>query len=76
MSVRSRRTTVPYRVTAVCMEAMPAFVTRSSHVPGRSDVTRIGNDTDMTRKMRIILETGMDVFVSFFLLLNWNKLQE
>lgn len=24
------------RVTAVCMEAMPAFSNRSSHVPGRS----------------------------------------
>lgn len=28
------------RVTAVCIEAMPAFEARSSHVPGR--VARVG----------------------------------
>lgn len=36
MWVRSRRTTVLNRVTAVCMEEIPASSTRSSHTPGRS----------------------------------------
>ena len=30
------------RVTAVCMEAMPASGTRSSHVPGRSARAWVG----------------------------------
>ncbi|PON59931.1 hypothetical protein PanWU01x14_156500 [Parasponia andersonii] len=34
MLVRSRRTTVLNRVTAVCIEAIPAFSTTTSHVPG------------------------------------------
>lgn len=36
MLVRSKRTTVLKRVTAACMEEIPASATRSSHVPGRS----------------------------------------
>lgn len=36
MLVRSRRITVLKCVTAVCIEAMPAFGIISSHVPGRS----------------------------------------
>lgn len=40
MLVRSKRITVLKRVTVVCIEAIPAFWTRSSHVPGR--VARVG----------------------------------
>lgn len=38
------------RVTAVCMEAMPAFSNSSSHVPGRSARVEIEMETSSIAK--------------------------
>lgn len=48
MLVRSSSTTVLKRVTAVCMEEMPALPTRSSHVPGRSARVKIATQLSRT----------------------------
>lgn len=55
MWVRSRRTTVLKRVTAVCMEAMPASGMRSSHTPGRSAARVAPRKMTSNRSLAVVM---------------------
>jgi hypothetical protein len=59
MLVRSKRITLLKRVTAVCIEAMPAFGIRSSHVPGRVARVRVENVRSVMILMKHVRKRGM-----------------